>query len=208
MAEDDTEDLDAQIAALQAKKTLKEAKQEALRKIDEKKARQILVGSTPTKGSWNHDLVVHRVADDVERTIRNDVKFSPPPKKPVFTMAPRSAKQVLPSIPAEAGPSGFSKSLAGMRKPDTHGSRSSARSTLEKTTRYGSEQLEIELPGGKGKGRAVERNEDDLTIKHDLRLGPKEHGLDPEGENEWLFNEPNAGIRLSCVSTETSNGTS
>ena len=123
-------------------------------------------------------------------------------------MAPRSAKQVLPSIPAEAGPSGFSKSLAGMRKPDTHGSRSSARSTLEKTSRYGSEELEIESSGGKGKGRAVERNEDDLTIKHDLRLGPKEHGLDPEGENEWLFNEPNAGIRLSYVSIETSNGTS
>jgi len=123
-------------------------------------------------------------------------------------MAPRSAKQVLPSIPAEAGPSGFSKSLAGMRNPNTHGSRSSARSTLEKTSRYGSEELEIETSGGKGKGRAVERNEDDLTIKHDLRLGPKEHGLDPEGENEWLFNEPNAGIRLSYVSTEGSAETS
>jgi hypothetical protein len=49
----------------------------------------------------------------------------------------------------------------------------------------------------KGKGRMTERDEGDLTIKHDLRLGPKEHGLDPEGENEWLFYEPNAGIRLT-----------
>ena len=60
--------------------------------------------------------------------------------------------------------------------------------------RYASEELGIEESS---KGKGVERNEDDLTIKHNLRLGPKEHGLDPEGEHEWLFNEPNAGIRLT-----------
>jgi hypothetical protein len=60
--------------------------------------------------------------------------------------------------------------------------------------RSASEELDIEESG---KGKVVERNEDDLTIKHNLRLGPKEHGLDPEGESEWLFNEPNAGIRLT-----------
>lgn len=60
--------------------------------------------------------------------------------------------------------------------------------------RYASEEPDSE---GSGRGKGAERNEDDLTIKHKLRLGPKEHGLDPEGENEWLFNEPNAGIRLT-----------
>jgi hypothetical protein len=50
MAEKDIDDLDAQIAALQAKKAAKLAKEEALKKIEEKKARDILVGSTPTKG--------------------------------------------------------------------------------------------------------------------------------------------------------------
>jgi hypothetical protein len=59
--------------------------------------------------------------------------------------------------------------------------------------RYASEDPEE----AERKGKRVERNEDDLTIKHNLRLGPKEHGPDPEGENEWLFNEPNAGIRLT-----------
>jgi hypothetical protein len=84
-------------------------------------------------------------------------------------------------------------------KPNSHRPQSLGKSTQKRPSRYGSEDLEIESPGEKGKGRAIERNEDDLTIKHDLRLGPKDHGLDPEGENEWLFNEPNAGIRLSYV---------
>jgi hypothetical protein len=129
-------------------------------------------------------------ANGPERTIR-DVKYSPPPKKPVFAVAPKSkqVKQVLPSIPAEAGPSKYSSSLAAMRqKADTRQTSDGAKK------RYASEEPEIE---GSGKGKGVERNEDDLTIKHNLRLGPKEHGLDPEGENEWLFNEPNAGIRLT-----------
>jgi hypothetical protein len=46
----DIDDLDAQIAALQALKAAKVAKEEVLRKIEEKKARNILIGSTPTKG--------------------------------------------------------------------------------------------------------------------------------------------------------------
>jgi hypothetical protein len=50
MAEEDVDDLDAQIAALQAKKAVKIAKAEALKKIEDKKAKDILIGSTPTKG--------------------------------------------------------------------------------------------------------------------------------------------------------------
>ena len=126
-------------------------------------------------------------ADESERTIR-DESYPPPPKKPVFTTASKvkPMKQVLPSIPAEAGPSRYSTSLAVMRqKADTR----------QTSDRYASEKLEV--GGSEGKGKSVERNEHDLTIKHNLKLGPKEHGLDPEGENEWLFNEPNSGIRLT-----------
>jgi hypothetical protein len=50
MAEADLDDLDAQIAELQAKKAVKLAKAEALKKIEDKKAKDILIGSTPTKG--------------------------------------------------------------------------------------------------------------------------------------------------------------
>lgn len=137
----------------------------------------------------------HRLpeTDQSERTIR-DVKYSPPPKKPVFatTQKLKPIKQVLPSIPAEAGPSKYSTSLAAMRQKNDIRAPTL---THHHKSRYGSEELEIE--GSNEKGKGVERNEDDLTIKHNLRLGPKEHGLDPEGENEWLFHEPNAGIRLT-----------
>jgi hypothetical protein len=50
MAEVDVDDLDAQIAELQAKKAVKLAKAEALKKLEDEKAKDILIGSTPTKG--------------------------------------------------------------------------------------------------------------------------------------------------------------
>lgn len=46
------DDLDAQIAALQAKKASKLAKAEIARKAEEKEAKQILIGATPTKGLY------------------------------------------------------------------------------------------------------------------------------------------------------------
>jgi len=52
MGEADIDDLDAQIAELQAKKAVQLAKAAALKKIEDKKAKDILIGSTPTKGSW------------------------------------------------------------------------------------------------------------------------------------------------------------
>jgi hypothetical protein len=58
MAEADLDDLDAQIAELQAKKAIKLAKAEALKKIEDKKAKDILIGSTPTKGMcYNFQLL-------------------------------------------------------------------------------------------------------------------------------------------------------
>jgi hypothetical protein len=57
MAEADLDDLDAQIAELQAKKAVKLAKAEALKRIEDKKAKDILIGSTPTKGMKLSDLI-------------------------------------------------------------------------------------------------------------------------------------------------------
>lgn len=94
-------------------------------------------------------------------------------------------------------------SLAAMRQRSDATNRATAlrdaRSAANgiKRPRSGSSELDVESPGRKGKERAVQRDEDDLTIKHNLRIGPKEHPLDPEGENEWLYHEPNSGIRLS-----------
>lgn len=50
MSGDELDDLDAQIAALQAKKATKLAKAEIARKAEEKEAKKILIGATPTKG--------------------------------------------------------------------------------------------------------------------------------------------------------------
>lgn len=65
MVEADVDDLDAQIAALQAKKEVKLAKAAALQKIEDKKAKDILIGSTPTKGKlprpfWQQELTVQK----------------------------------------------------------------------------------------------------------------------------------------------------
>lgn len=38
---------------------------------------------------------------------------------------------------------------------------------------------------------------DDLTLDHELDLGPRDFGKDPEGEEVWRALEPNSGIRLS-----------
>lgn len=38
---------------------------------------------------------------------------------------------------------------------------------------------------------------EDLTLDHELELGPREFGKDPEGEEVWRALEPNSGIRLS-----------
>jgi hypothetical protein len=121
----------------------------------------------------------------------------PPSKKPIFEIKAKQVKQILPSIPAEAGPSKLSSSLASLRQKTDARATGPVRQLQGRISRSGVEELEVDDPGNKGKGRAIERNEDDLTIKHELKLGPKEHGTDPEGENEWLFNEPNSGIRLS-----------
>jgi hypothetical protein len=56
-------------------------------------------------------------------------------------------------------------------------------------SRLSSEELEVDEPG-------PQRDADDLTILENLDPGPKEHGIDPEGGEEWLHLEPNSKIRL------------
>lgn len=61
----------------------------------------------------------------------------------------------------------------------------------------------------KGKGKAADDDREvvrdgrerdaDLAVEHELKIGPGEFGLDPEGEEEWRSLEPNSGIRLSWV---------
>jgi hypothetical protein len=54
---DEVDDLDAQIAELQAKRAAKLAKAEIARKIEEKKAKDILIGTTPTKGMYTQTVL-------------------------------------------------------------------------------------------------------------------------------------------------------
>jgi hypothetical protein len=54
---DGVDDLDAQIAELQAKRAAKLAKVEIARKIEEKKANDILIGTTPTKGMYTQTVL-------------------------------------------------------------------------------------------------------------------------------------------------------
>lgn len=55
-------------------------------------------------------------------------------------------------------------------------------------SRHTSQVLEVDEPGP--------QRESDLTILENLKLGPQEFGLDPEGDTEWLHFEPNSKIRL------------
>ena len=131
--------------------------------------------------------------------------------QPKFTAAARAPKpvQALPSIPAQPAKSALSASLAALRrttstsgevKPEV--SRSTtfairpkapkprpARPASAGPSRHSSEELEVDQPG-------PQRDSDDLTILENLDPGPKEHGTDPEGGEEWLHLEPNSHIRL------------
>lgn len=113
----------------------------------------------------------------------------------------KQARQVLPSIPPQAGPSRLSSSLAALRHKPTASRDQDLRNGLggSRGKRSASDELEVDPDQNQGmrKGKGVQRDNDDLTVRHDLKIGPKEHGLDPEGENEWSFHEPNSGIRLS-----------
>ncbi|OCF40221.1 hypothetical protein I317_05978 [Kwoniella heveanensis CBS 569] len=204
----DTSDLDAQIAALQAAKAAKMAKADAARLAREREEAKILVGNTPTKAS-----------------IRAAIKEEPKPSRPAqpnfnsglpkANVAPPKAKavpQVLPTLPARKA-SSMGSSLAALRRsgsasqsPQPAASRSagftdknkpsqsSHQAESSKHARNRSPELDLY---DKGKGKEVMRDEDNLAIIENLVLGPKEFGLDPEGEEEWLNVEPNSGIRLS-----------
>lgn len=90
----------------------------------------------------------------------------------------------LPSLPTVERSTSFKD-----RAVSQEGSRSSTpQGALPKPKSPGAD-LEIVRTGAE---RA-----DDLTLDHELELGPREFGKDPEGEDVWRALEPNSGIRLS-----------
>jgi minichromosome maintenance protein 10 len=190
----DTSDIDAQIAALQAQKATKLAKAEKTRKELEKEEARVLIGLTPTKTATKgifplpHPLyILMRMIERAEK----ERHLSELPKRPVQpkfqAKEPKRpvVVQKLPSLP-QAGSSKFSSSLASIRRGsvqgfDTKDVRTRARS------RSGS--LEVDV--------SRRRDGEDLTVVEDLKIGPREFGRDPEGEDVWDFLEPNSGIRLT-----------
>jgi minichromosome maintenance protein 10 len=46
------------------------------------------------------------------------------------------------------------------------------------------------------KSNKIERDQDTLAIIEKLQPGPKDFGLDPDGESGWENVEPNSRIRL------------
>ncbi|WVF70401.1 hypothetical protein IAT40_005191 [Kwoniella sp. CBS 6097] len=203
----DTSDLDAQIAALQAAKAAKVAKAEAERLAREKEDAKVLVGNTPTKAS------LRAAAVDLPKPSRPaQPNFTAAPAKAVQTIVPKVGPQTLPSLPARKA-SSMSSSLAALRRSgssshslqppvsrssgftDKHkSSQPAAQAESSKSARSRSPMVNV---NDQGKGKEVMRDEDTLTIIESLELGPRESGLDPEGEEEWRNVEPNSGIRLS-----------
>lgn len=129
---------------------------------------------------------------------------APPPSRPAqptFTRAPKSGPSRPAPTPVFTAPakSTLADALAQRRANPT-----TAASVPTRTAGF------TERVKDKGKGKAVESNSDnelevvrdgrerdaDLTIEHDLKIGPGEFGLDPEGKEEWLDVEPNSRIRL------------
>ncbi|WVQ68779.1 uncharacterized protein L199_006988 [Kwoniella botswanensis] len=211
----DTSDLDAQIAALQKLKDDKVAKAEASRRLKEKEQAKVLVGSTPTKASIR-DAVKNNSTPLPSKPSQPNFNFEQKPK-------PKAAPQILPSLP-KAGPSRMGSSLAALRKGISSSPRPSFPTATRsngfeqrKSNIRPSSSTSISAGVVKGKGKAKEespeleiehddidedvkhirRDEDSLTLIENLALGPKEFGLDPEGEEEWRFVEPNSGVRLS-----------
>ncbi|WVW78986.1 hypothetical protein I302_100949 [Kwoniella bestiolae CBS 10118] len=217
----DTTDLDAQIAALQKLKDAKLAKAEESRRIKEKEQAKVLVGSTPTKASLRAAVKndpTYLPSKPSQPNFTLDLK---PKAKPMPKHRPGFAPQVLPSL-LKAGPSKMGSSLAALRKGasssprpvasdvvrsnsfDQRNKPSSSTSSGQNHTGKGkgkekerSPDLEIEYDDLEDSSKHITRDEDNLTIVENLELGPKEFGLDPEGEEEWRFVEPNSGIRLS-----------
>ncbi|WVQ97510.1 hypothetical protein IAU59_004624 [Kwoniella sp. CBS 9459] len=202
----DTSDLDAQIAALQAAKAAKVAKAEAARLANEKEQAKILVGNTPTKAS------VRAAAKEEPKPTRPAQPNFQPASAKLSHPRPKAVPQVLPTLPSRKA-SSMGSSLAALRRSGS--SSQSPQPPLNRssgfTDKHKLSQPAVQAESSKharsrspelytndqGKGKEAMRDEDRLTIIENLELGPREFGLDPEGEEEWRNVEPNSGIRLS-----------
>ncbi|RXK39603.1 hypothetical protein M231_03105 [Tremella mesenterica] len=199
--DDDTADIDAQIARLEAIKAQRLAKVAAGQRAREKEQAQVLVGTTPTKPK-------EKLQDAL-------INLPIPPPKPIFHPKPKPLKQNLPDIPRKPIASKMSSSLAALRRgpssstlshntvsrsssfakrPELPSAATSVLSTNPSSLRKDEEddELEVYKPDGH-----VDRDGYDMTILENIKLGPGEFGRDPEGEEVWRDLEPNSGIRLS-----------
>lgn len=86
------------------------------------------------------------------------------------------------------------KPLQQERSSSTKGSNAKIPEVSERSgSRAGSMELEVEDK------KSISRDQNSLAIIEELVPGPREFGRDPEGEEEWMFLEPNSGVRLSYV---------
>ncbi|EJT49372.1 hypothetical protein A1Q1_01574 [Trichosporon asahii var. asahii CBS 2479] len=171
MADLDTTDLNAQIARLQEERAKRMAKAEAEQRRAEASAAKVLIGATPTKAPKNDHV---------------DLLQAPKKSTVLERLAARKAmSDKLPSLPSVERSTSFKDRVASRE-----GSRSATPvGAPSKSISPGGDDLEIVRTG-------TERAED-LTLDHELELGPREFGKDPEGEEVWRALEPNSGIRLS-----------
>lgn len=221
----DTDDIDAQIAALQAAKERKIAAARREQERKEKESAKVLVGLTPKKGefrSFDFSCIARSSRFELKWCADKRANELPPspPRQPIFGGAsssrnasvsttpataahpaggrPRPVKQELPSLHV-AGPSRMSSSLMAMRRSGVNASSSSR--TVGMGSRSDGDDLEIG-PQSENEGNRstkTERDEDTLAIIEKLQPGPKDFGLDPDGESGWESVEPNSRIRLRWV---------
>ncbi|KAL1408137.1 hypothetical protein Q8F55_004940 [Vanrija albida] len=193
MADDD---LEAQLAAIQAKIAARDAKAQRAAERQAAEDAKILVAGTPPK--------------------KRPAPAAPPdaPPQPSFVRAsalPRtsvaSSSRSAPSLPpSQPAPSSLAERLAARRSQAPKQELPS----LERTATFRDNLARVKaavVKAGTGSRdnadddldivRTGAERESDLTVSHDLRLGPGEFGPDPEGEHEWRALEPNSGIRLS-----------
>ncbi|WRT65218.1 uncharacterized protein IL334_002161 [Kwoniella shivajii] len=114
----------------------------------------------------------------------------------------RSSSNSRSPQPIIARSNGFTERIKpspSSSKTITESSKNPRPSTDKPSIQKGKGRDKSDSPGleVEDKKDQIQRDEDSLTIIEKLELGPKEFGLDTEGEEEWRNVEPNSGIRLS-----------
>lgn len=203
MADDD---LDAQLAALQAKIAARDARAAREKQRQEAEEAKILVGATPPKRTK-----VHTAPPPEAPAQPSFVRASALPRTSAASSSSSSRRDEPPPLPpSQPAPSSLAERLAARRNR----APKQVLPTLERTATFRDNIARAKAAAMKDDGpkraskdptadddldivRTGAERESDLTISTELQLGPGEFGPDPEGEHEWRALEPNSGIRLS-----------